>query len=351
MNKMQTTRIGVVGTGWWACFNHIPTLLEERGCEVAALCDRDAARVEQVGEKFGVAARFVDAAAMLEGAAPLDGVIVSTPHVLHIEPALAALQAGCHVLVEKPLATNAEDARRIAAVAKQAGREVVVPTGLNFTPWSRAAAEAVGAGGIGELRHIVCQMGSPLADLFSGQPMIETEEHMFRPPPSTWADPERAGGYAWGQLSHALAWALLVAPFAAESVYCVDAPSRTGVDMYDAASIRLRGGATMTVSGAGTVPKHRATHTDIRIFGSEGMLLFDTERARLEIVRHDRADRVIPLSQEEAAYDGALPVRHFARICRGAESWNPSDAENGAHVAEIIDAMRRSARSGEVVSV
>ena len=48
-------------------------------------------------------------------------------------------------------------------------------------------------------------MSSALMDLFGGEPMVETEKHMYRPHSSTWADPNRAGGYGWGQLSHALA--------------------------------------------------------------------------------------------------------------------------------------------------
>ena len=62
----------------------------------------------------------------------LDGVMISTPHVAHTGPAIAALEAGAHVLIEKPMATTAADGRAIAAAAKKAACEVLVPTGTQF---------------------------------------------------------------------------------------------------------------------------------------------------------------------------------------------------------------------------
>ena len=81
------------------------------------------------GDRFGIAARYTDLAAML-AAERLDGLMVSTPHVAHTAPTLAGLAAGCHVLVEKPMATSASDGRAIAAAALAtavlAGPEVTV---------------------------------------------------------------------------------------------------------------------------------------------------------------------------------------------------------------------------------
>ena len=135
---------------------------------------------------------------------PMDGVVISSPHVLHYEHAVAALARGCHVLVEKPLTTTAADARDLMAKADAAGKQVIVPNGWNFKSWTDEARALVAAGEIGRIEHVVLQMASALEDLFAGQPMKETEGQMFRPPPSTWADPRRAGGYGWGQLVHAL---------------------------------------------------------------------------------------------------------------------------------------------------
>jgi predicted dehydrogenase len=280
----------------------------------------------------------------------LDGLIVATPHVAHAAPALAGLAAGCHVMVEKPMATTAADGHAIAAAARRAGREVLVPCGLNFTGYTATAAAWVREGRIGTVRHAVCQMGSALDDLFAGAPMAETKDHLFRPPASTWADPGRAGGYGWGQMSHALAWLFHVADLRLDTIFAMDGKSPTGVDFYDAAVARATNGATLALSGAATVPKQRGMHTDIRIYGSEGMVLFDCERgrARVELSRLDGQEEAVPLAPGEADYDGALAVRVFAALCAGRPVTNAADAENGARVTEALDALYRSAASGQV---
>ncbi|WP_419908992.1 Gfo/Idh/MocA family protein [Hoeflea sp.] len=346
----MTARIGIVGVGWWATFNHIPTIQQSEHADVVAICDLNHEHLQAVGDRFNITSRYTDVAEMLANE-QLDGVVISTPHVAHKAPAIAALEAGCHVLVEKPMATTAADGRAIANAAEAAGRSVLVPCGLNFTDYTARAAQIVREGRIGDVRHCVCQMGSALDDLFSGEPMLETVDHMYRPPASTWADPERAGGYAWGQMSHSLAWLLHVSDLRFESVYCLDGKSKTGVDLYDAAVARATNGATVSLSGSATVPKHIGMHTDIRIYGTEGCLFFDNERARLELRRLDSKDEVVEISPQEAAYDGALPVFKFAELCAGRPVVNAADGENGARVTEAIDALYRSARTGELATI
>jgi len=346
----MTARIGVVGIGWWATVNHIPTISECPEAEIVAICDLDTGRMEKAGAEFGITAQYRDLGEML-ARENLDGVMVSTPHTAHTGPAIAALEAGVHVLVEKPMATSEADGRAIAAAAARAGREVLVPTGANFTSYTAQAAKWVRDGRIGTVRHAVCQMGSALEDLFAGQPMLETDGHMFRPPASTWADPNKAGGYGWGQMSHSLAWLVHVSKLQFESIYCMDGKSDTGVDYYDAACARATNGATITLSGSSTTPKHKGMHMDIRLFGTDGMILFDNERARLSLHRMDGTDDVFEISPEEAEYDGTLPVRTFARLCAGEDATNASDAECGARVTEALDAMYRSAASGALAKI
>ena len=346
----MTARIGVVGVGWWATFNHIPAVEEGPDGAIVALCDLDAERLQVAGDRFAIAPRYTDLGEML-ARERLDGVIVSTPHVAHTAPAVAALEAGCHVLVEKPMATTAADGRAIAAAAEAAGREVLVPTGLNFADHSLRAAEMVAAGRIGTVRHAVCQMGSALDDLFAGQPMLETADHLFRPPASTWADPKKAGGYGWGQMSHSLAWLIFVTGLRFESLYALAGKSPSGVDYYDAAAGRAVGGATVSLSGASTVPKHVGMHTDVRIYGTEGCLFFDNERARLELRRLDGDDEVVEIPAGAADYDGRLPVHRFAALCNGKPVVNASNAEVGARVTEALHALYRSAESGRVEAI
>ena len=97
---------------------------------------------------------------------------------------------------------------------------------------------------------------------------------------------------------------------------------------YTAATARASNGATIVLSGASTVPKHKGMHTDIRIFGTEGMIMFDNQKATVELWRLDANDDKLTLDRPE--YDGALPVQVFAKLCAGENVLNASDAECGA---------------------
>ncbi len=127
--------------------------------------------------------------------------------------------------------------------------------------------------------------------------------------------------------------------------------SPTGADLYDALAVTFVDGATGLFSGAATVPEHRGYQLDLRIFGSEGMLLFDVERERLEVRRHDGRDFTFPMDPGSGAYVCVEPVERFADICLGREVENDGPGEVGMRAVEVLDAAYRSARSGRVEEV
>ena len=341
-------RIGVIGAGWWAVVNHIPVLQAMPDCEIVAVNRLGAEELKAVQDQFGIARGFEDYREMLDTVA-MDAVVVASPHVVHFEHAKAALEKGCHVLVEKPLTTNTADARALVALAGKAGREIVVPYGWNFRPFAAEARRR--AAGVGRIEHGVLQRANALDDLFAGAPMIETEGAMFRPPPSTWADPKRAGGFGWGQLVHALGLLFRVADLAPAEVFAVTGQSPADVDYYDAAVVRFEGGATASLSGAATLPKGRPVQIDLRIFGTEGMLLLDIERERLELCRRDGRDEAVALSPGDGAYECVTPLKVLVDLALGRKTENGAPGLVGARAVEVLDAMYRSAKSGRMERV
>ncbi|MCB1495074.1 MAG: Gfo/Idh/MocA family oxidoreductase [Bauldia sp.] len=341
-------RIGVIGAGWWAVVNHIPLLQTNPDCEVVAVNRLGAPELAAVQTQFGIAQGFEDYREMLD-TVEMDGVVISSPHILHFEHAMAALEKGCHILVEKPLTTKAAEARTLVAAAKEAGREIVVPYGWNFKPMAAEAARLVA--GVGRVEHIILQMANALDDLFAGQPMLETEGAMFRPPPSTWADPKRAGGFGWGQLVHALGLLFRVVDLEPREVFAITGQSPADVDYYDAAAVRFAGGATGSLSGAATLPKGRPVQIDLRIFGSGGMLVLDIERERLELRRRDGNDEVIALSPGDGAYSCEEPLAVLVDLCLGRPTDNGAPGLVGLRAIEVLDAMYRSAASGRMEAV
>jgi predicted dehydrogenase len=271
--------------------------------------------------------------------------------VLHHEHSVAALAKGCHLLVEKPLTTTTADARDLIAKADAAGKQVIVPYGWNFKDWTDEARAMIADGLIGRVEHVVVQMASALEDLFAGQPMKETETHMFRPPPSTWADPKRAGGYGWGQLVHALGLLFRIADLEPTRVFALTGKSPAGVDYYDAAVVQFASGATASVSGSATAPKHRGNQIDLRMFGSEGVLTLDIERERLEVWRRDGREIVFEMPPGSGAYACEKPLNTLVDICLGLPVENQSPGIVGVRAVEVLDALYRSARSGRLEEV
>src|SRR5262249_50317469 len=128
---------------------------------------------------------------------------------------------------------------------------------------------------------------------------------LFEPDPRTWADPAVAGGgYGHAQLSHATGLFTWLTGLAPEPGYAPMSSPGARVDLYDALSVRFAGGATGTVSGAGTIPPTGSAQyqVDLRVFGSDGLLMLDCERARLELRRHDGTAERLDLAPDAGAY-------------------------------------------------
>jgi predicted dehydrogenase len=129
-------RVGVIGTSWWADLEHLPGLRSRPDATIAALCGRDRARLEALAGKYGVPRTCTDWRELVTGG-DLDAVVLATPNDLHHPQALAAIDAGLHVVCEKPLALDLARAREMAARAEAAGR-----TTLTFFTHRAVAAAA-----------------------------------------------------------------------------------------------------------------------------------------------------------------------------------------------------------------
>jgi predicted dehydrogenase len=347
-------RIGFIGAGWWATEFQIPFFQAHPEVEVAAVCRLGQAELALVQQRFGI--RYATEDAALLAAQDLDGIVIASPHTWHYQHAKLALLAGKHVLIEKPMATRGAEARELVQLAARQQRQILIPQGWSFTHYARAATDLVRAGAIGQVRHVVCQMASALGDLFGGQGLSETEGATFRPPATTWADPQQAGGYGWGQLCHALGLMFGITGLEPQSVYALMGASPSGADYYDAISMRCRNGATAVISGSATIPKPQgAAHDrskgyqiDLRVFGSDGMLLLDIERERCVIRRNDGRDHEIAMQPGDGDYPANAPFTVFIDLCKGLPIANPAPGEVGACAVEVLEAAYRSAAHGTV---
>ena len=180
-------KLGIIGAG---AIGHIHAEANQSagGADVVAICDVDAEKLAAAGDKFGVTNRFSDYKKMLK--TDVDAVAVCVGNALHREVAIAAIKAGKHVFVEKPMAMNSSEAAEIIAAADKAG--VVLRVGMvrRFAPEVKIVREWVKAGKFGNIYHMRAVMirrrGIPgLGGWFTtksasgGGPMIDLGVHWF----------------------------------------------------------------------------------------------------------------------------------------------------------------------------
>ena len=124
----EPTRLALIGCGGNMTNAHLPRLLAQDEVSIVALVDPVAAVMQALRERHPVlaaAATFADHEKMLDAVQP-DGVVISSPHALHHPQIIAALRAGAHVLVEKPMVNTADEAAEVIATRDETGKIVMV---------------------------------------------------------------------------------------------------------------------------------------------------------------------------------------------------------------------------------
>ena len=343
----RRVRLGFIGAGWWSTTYYLPLLRARPDVELVSICGLDPVVLQRCQRDFGFVHTTCDYHELLQQ--NLDGVVIGSPHALHAEHALAALAAGCHVMVEKPLTTEAAAARQIVAEAKRKKRHVLIPCGWQYRPIGIEAKRLMEQGVIGEVESVVCHMASPLKDLFSGKKFTGDSTAYVSPNSATWADPRLAGGgYGYGQLPHAIGLMLWLTGLRPQNVFARMNQLKSQVDLYDAISIGYRGGAIGTISGAATLPPGTpgSFQLDLRIFGRKGFLHLDVSRDHLSWHSHRGQHQIIPLEAGAGAYQCDRPPNEFVDLILDLTKENHSPGEVARDAVEVLDAAYRSARSG-----
>jgi predicted dehydrogenase/nucleoside-diphosphate-sugar epimerase len=268
MDEKKKLRVGIIGAGNISEF-HMRALSRVAGATVVAIVDSDLNRAEILACKWSVGRRFASTRELFD--AGVDVVHVLTPPSAHASLTLEALSRGCHVYVEKPLATRTADCDDIVAAARQSGRSVCVGHSFLRDPTLVRARRIVDSGAIGQ----------PL----SIQYVRSTEYPRYRGGPS----PEmyRAGGYPFRDMGvHGL---YIIESFLGE---IGDAEARfawAGPDpclFADEWTVLLRtqrGQATIQLSWNSRPQQHSVT-----IFGTRGVLRADLYAMYVSVKRARR---------------------------------------------------------------
>ncbi len=141
-------RVGVLGAGAWATRAHVPGWLRDPRCDVVAISDVELERARALAAEHGIGAATADWQALV-GRPDLDVVDVVTPSATHFELAWAAIEAGKHVLCEKPVAYDFRQTRRASALAREKGLKTKLGFTFRYSPGVRYARSLLDEGFVG----------------------------------------------------------------------------------------------------------------------------------------------------------------------------------------------------------
>ena len=185
---MEKVRVGIIGCGGIANNKHLPSLSRLETVELAAFCDIIAERAEKAAAEYGIegAGIYEDYRQML-AEEKLDVVHVCTPNNAHAPASIAAMEAGCHVMCEKPMAKTAAEAEAMLAVHKKTGKKLTIGYQNRFRADSMYLKKVCERGDLGEIyfakAHALRRRAVPTWGVFldeekqGGGPLIDIGTH------------------------------------------------------------------------------------------------------------------------------------------------------------------------------
>jgi UDP-N-acetylglucosamine 3-dehydrogenase len=154
MNKLK---VAVVGCGSIARYRHLPEFELNKNVEIAAVCDIVPSRAEEMAEKYDAKA-FTDYQEILK-LEEIDAISVCLPNYLHAPVSIDALDAGKHVLCEKPMATSSEEAEAMITAARENGKKLMIGHNQRFVASHQKAKEIINSGKLGRITSFKTTFG------------------------------------------------------------------------------------------------------------------------------------------------------------------------------------------------
>ena len=356
--SVEPLRAGVIGLGY-AGEQHLKNYARVPGVEPVALAGLERDHLRELGTRYGVPDLYTSWEDLVSRE-DLDIVSIGAPNHLHAPIAVAALEGGRHVLCEKPLARNGEEAQQIVDAARAADRAVHIA----FTQRERGDVQAlkrhVVEGNLGRVYHAKATWmrrngipgmggwftskelagGGPLIDL--GVHMVDMALYLMGGPDvesvscATYAElgPQGRGGWAGSGLMRG------------------DNPYE--VEDLATAFLRLSGGATMTLEAGWAVYRESSDDFGVTLYGTDGgaeMLVKNYGTSNTVRIYTDVAGVPAVVTPEIEPREG-----HYAVVKRFVETihsndWKGQHGEDGLDRARIIDACYASASQNREVSM
>ncbi len=333
----MTLRIAFAGTGY---INKVHAQAAQNlGLELAAVVNHKADSMIEFGKRFGITRQYESVESMLKDGG-VDALVVSTPNYLHAPQTIAALNAGVHVMVEKPMAMNAVEAEQMIEAAGKSGAALMVAHCWRFDPdvlWLKEQSAKLG--------KIIRTKGIGV--------------HTYWGPSGWFTQKEFAGGGAMADMGiHALDTArFLLGDPKPVSVYAKIGTHYKDFDVDDTGVIIVEwdNDATSYIESGWWQPHADGPEAATQLYGTEGFGELFPTRLELPNRKEEKIDIVesgfeFPRTEHcpQSLYDDQL--KHFVECIEKKQTPIPGGLE-GLMNMKIVDAAYKSSETGKVVEI
>ncbi|PYI56953.1 Gfo/Idh/MocA family protein [Paenibacillus flagellatus] len=353
-------KIGIIGCGGIAFGKHMPSLAKIAEAEMVAFCDVEEHRARQAAEKFGApgARTYTDYARLLEDDS-IAVVHVCTPNDSHADITVAALEAGKHVMCEKPMAKTAEGARRMLEAARRTGRKLTIGYQNRFRTDTQYLHKLCAGGELGELyfakAHALRRRAVPTWGVFldeekqGGGPLIDIGTHALDL--ALWMmdnyRPKTVLGTAYHKLSSRENAANAWGPWD---------PARFTVEDSAFAMITMENGATILLESSWALNVAQDGEAKVTLCGTEGgadmwdgLRINGEKHGKLYLNQVQLSGKGVAFFEGNQESEADLEARRWIDcILRDEEPI--VKPEQALIVSEILEAVYESARTGQAVT-
>lgn len=344
MRQNKTVKIGVIGAGTWG-ENHARIYMEHPNVEVAAICDLRVENAKKLALSLGLSESIVygNHIEMLNNV-ELDAVAIVTPDFAHYQVAIDCVKAKKHIIIEKPLTTNSEQAKEIIELVQQNNTRLMIDLHSRWSPLFHTAKLAVEQGEIGELQHAYLRLNDTI---FVPTDMLK------------WADKSSVLWFLGYHAVDLIRWYFddeIVKVYAASSKEVL---AKRGIDTADVYQMILhfKNGGIATLENSWIIPNTHPNINDIKVnlVGDKGMINVDpTNSGAVETYTdqsYKQPDHIVGHSIYGQSKGFAFEsIRHFIDCLVTGDNFHVTltDAYN---TTVAIEALIESAKTGQVVEV
>jgi len=333
-------KVGIVGTGIGR--HHARGYAKIPDVEIAAFCDIDKARAQRAADEYGAKYVYTDYAEMLAND-EIQAISVCTPNALHAPQTIAAFQAGKHVICEKPIATNADEARAMVEAGKKSGKIFMMAFNNRFRGDTQHLKKCIDNGDLGDIYYAktgwVRRKGIPglggwftTKALSGGGPLIDLGVHVLDL--TLWLMGNPKPVYVCGS-----SYAMFGPKLAKEQGGTYD------VEDLACGMVKLENGATIMLEASWeSYVSQERTYTQLH--GTKGGAELDPLRIYTDI-----NGRPADIQLQHPNINGhENEIVHFCECIR--EGKTPiSTGEHGLHIQLILDAIYESTKTGKGVDI